>query len=604
MANKQYLVLARKWRPQAFESVVGQDHITRTLKNAITSGRIHHAFLFIGSRGIGKTTTARILAKALNCLASEEPTAEPCGECSNCEAIAAGNSIDVIEIDGASNNSVEDVRELRDNIRMVPTNARYKVYIIDEVHQLSIAAFNALLKTLEEPPPHAVFILATTEAHKIPATIVSRCQRYDFRRVPVPQIIELLRGILDKEGIAATDEALHAIARAAEGGIRDSESILDELITYCDGEITFKDVFDVLGLVDWQLMHDICDAILAKDVTRQLVLVEEVVTAGKDLTQFVQELLRYFRNLLVSKTANVSELIHLPEEELAALNARAQKISLTNLIRLVEQFAELVNTFDSQLAQRIALESMLIRISKVGVEVSLDTIMEKLIALGQGGLGTGNDGASSATPSAPPATAPRPPATPAPQAATPPPPQAESPPDPTAAAPAESAPAAPAPKARIKVTPENLTRAWGAIITRTSEEDLNLGTWFSRGKALGMEGSTVSLQFSDDNPQAVSFVQDRNNQQAMVEALQRHTTNLESLDITVEEAPATQSRTAASVSSDQPYYPGTNPEEAREVLNDPGVSTVVRVFKGRIADISSVAPTDPLAPDDALDSEE
>ncbi len=604
MANKQYLVLARKWRPQAFESVVGQDHITRTLKNAITSGRIHHAFLFIGSRGIGKTTTARILAKALNCLASEEPTAEPCGECSNCEAIAAGNSIDVIEIDGASNNSVEDVRELRDNIRMVPTNARYKVYIIDEVHQLSIAAFNALLKTLEEPPPHAVFILATTEAHKIPATIVSRCQRYDFRRVPVPQIIELLRGILDKEGIAATDEALHAIARAAEGGIRDSESILDELITYCDGEITFKDVFDVLGLVDWQLMHDICDAILAKDVTRQLVLVEEVVTAGKDLTQFVQELLRYFRNLLVSKTANVSELIHLPEEELAALNARAQKISLTNLIRLVEQFAELVNTFDSQLAQRIALESMLIRISKVGVEVSLDTIMEKLIALGQGGLGTGNDGASSATPSAPPATAPRPPATPAPQAATSPPPQAESPPDPTAAAPAESAPAAPAPKARIKVTPENLTRAWGAIITRTSEEDLNLGTWFSRGKALGMEGSTVSLQFSDDNPQAVSFVQDRNNQQAMVEALQRHTTNLESLDITVEEAPATQSRTAASVSSDQPYYPGTNPEEAREVLNDPGVSTVVRVFKGRIADISSVAPTDPLAPDDALDSEE
>lgn len=611
MANKQYLVLARKWRPQAFESVVGQDHITRTLKNAISSGRIHHAFLFIGSRGIGKTTTARILAKALNCLNADEPTPEPCGTCTNCEAIAAGNSIDVIEIDGASNNSVEDVRELRDNIRMVPTNARYKVYIIDEVHQLSIAAFNALLKTLEEPPPHAVFILATTEAHKIPATIVSRCQRYDFRRVPVPQIIELLRGILDKEGIAATDEALHAIARAAEGGIRDSESILDELITYCDGEITFKDVFDVLGLVDWQLMHDICDAILAKDVTRQLVLVEEVVTAGKDLTQFVQELLRYFRNLLVSKTANVSELIHLPEEELEALNARAQKISLTNLIRLVEQFAELVNTFDSQLAQRIALESMLIRISKVGVEVSLDTIMEKLIALGQGGLGAGIGGdaptptptTTTSTPAPQAVAAPRQPEKPTPTVATPPPTQPDSPPDPTAAAPAESAPAAPAPKARIKVTPENLSRAWGAIITRTSEDDLNLGTWFSRGKALGMEGTTVSLQFSDDNPQAVSFVQDRNNQQAMVEALQRHTTNLDALDITVAAAQNTRANTAAPASSEQPYYPGTNPEEAREVLEDPGVSTVVRVFKGRIADISSVAPLDPLTPDDPVDSE-
>lgn len=605
MANKQYLVLARKWRPQAFESVVGQDHITRTLKNAINSGRIHHAFLFIGSRGIGKTTTARILAKALNCLATEEPTPEPCGTCSNCEAIAAGNSIDVIEIDGASNNSVEDVRELRDNIRMVPTNARYKVYIIDEVHQLSIAAFNALLKTLEEPPPHAVFILATTEAHKIPATIVSRCQRYDFRRVPVPQIIELLRGILEKEGIAATDEALHAIARAAEGGIRDSESILDELITYCDGEITFKDVFDVLGLVDWQLMHDICDAILAKDVTRQLVLVEEVVTAGKDLTQFVQELLRYFRNLLVSKTANVSELIHLPEEELNALNARAQKISLTNLIRLVEQFAELVNTFDSQLAQRIALESMLIRISKVGVEVSLDTIMEKLIALGQGGLGSANDGASvaPAPTAAPQAPTPRQPETPAPQVATPPPPQPDRPPDPTAAAPAESAPAAPARKARIKVTPENLARAWSAIITRTSEEDLNLGTWFSRGKTLGMNGATVSLQFSDDSPQAMAFVQDRNNQQAMADALKRHTTNLEALDVSIAEAKANPQQAATPASSEHPFYPGTNPEDAREVLDDPGVATVVRVFKGRIADITSMAPTDPLGAEDALDSE-
>ncbi len=385
MADQRYLVLARKWRPQLFEDVVGQEHITRTLRNAIASGRIHHAFLFIGSRGIGKTTTARILAKALNCLAFSAPTITPCGACENCRAIGEGASIDVIEIDGASNNSVDDVREIRENVRMVPTSGRYKVYIIDEVHQLSIQAFNALLKTLEEPPPHAIFVLATTEAHKIPATIISRCQRYDFRRVPIPSIVELLRKILEKENIRASDEALYAIARAAEGGVRDAESILDQLISYCDQEISFHDVFDVLGLVDWKVLHTLCDAILSKDIGRLLALVEDVVSSGKDLSQFVQEILRYYRNLLVIKTAQGSGLLHLPEEEMNEALQRSQRYTLTNLIRLVEQFAALTSGFDSQLAQRIALESLLIRISKVGVEVSVDTVIEKLLLLEAGG---------------------------------------------------------------------------------------------------------------------------------------------------------------------------------------------------------------------------
>ena len=384
MADSRYLVLARKWRPQQFKDVVGQEHITRTLKNAIDSGRIHHAYLFIGSRGIGKTTTARILAKALNCLSSDAPTVTPCGTCPNCESIGTGTNIDVIEIDGASNNGVDDVREIRDNIRMVPTSGRYKVYIIDEVHQLSLPAFNALLKTLEEPPPHAIFVLATTEAHKIPATIISRCQRYDFRRVAIADIVALLRIIIEREELAATDEALHAIARAAEGGIRDAESILDELITYCDGEIGFKDVFDVIGLVDWQVLHDLCDAILAKDVAALLIIVEDVVAAGKDLSQFVQEILRYFRNLLVCKTANTTDLLHLPEEETKAIQERSPKFSLTGLIRLVEQFAELTSGFDSQLAQRIALEALLIRVSKASTEISIDAVLEKLLLLEQG----------------------------------------------------------------------------------------------------------------------------------------------------------------------------------------------------------------------------
>ena len=588
MANDQYLVLARKWRPQAFESVVGQDHITRTLKNAITSGRIHHAFLFIGSRGIGKTTTARILAKALNCLESSKPTPEPCGTCSNCTSIAAGNNLDVLEIDGASNNGVDDVRELRDNIRMMPTNGRYKVYIIDEVHQLSVGAFNALLKTLEEPPPHAVFILATTEAHKIPATIVSRCQRYDFRRVPVPKLIDLLRTILDKEGLRATDEALHAIARAAEGGVRDSESILDELITYCDGEITFKDVFDVLGLVDWQVMHDLCDAILEKNVTGQLLIVEQVTSAGKDLTQFVQELLRYFRNLLVCKTANVKELLHLPEEELAAMNQRAARVSLTNLIRLVEQFAELVNSFDSQLAQRIALEAMLIRISKVGVEVSIDSIMEKLIALGQGGIGLG---APLAVPEEASAPAPKPtPRVQEPAASIAPPKPAETPPDPPEAEPAIPAPAAPATPRRMEVTPGNLAGVWPVIIEQSSLQDLSLGTWFGQARPMAIEGSTLILEAPADADNAVAFMSDAKNREAMAEVLRAATTNLDTVIVRIkkapENAPASPQRKPA-VNGDLPFYPSVNPVEAREVMADPGIAAVVNTFKGKIADVQA-----------------
>jgi DNA polymerase-3 subunit gamma/tau len=383
--NEHYQVLARKWRPQSFDDVVGQTHITRTLQNSIRSGRIHHAFLFIGSRGIGKTTSARIMAKALNCTSTDAPTPEPCGTCPNCTAIAAGTHLDVIEIDGASNNSVEDVRQIRENIRMVPANARYKLYVIDEVHQLSIAAFNALLKTLEEPPAHAVFILATTEAHKVPATIISRCQRYDFRRVGVDDLKQLLRKILDAEGMACSDEALAAIARAADGGVRDSESILDQLMSYCDKEITFEDVFKLLGLVDWEVMHSLCRAICEQDVTTLLTTVEDVVVTGKDLSQFVQDILRYYRNLLVCKSGGPKELLALPDEEVAEMRQWANQFTLTELIRLVEQFSELTNGFESQLAQRTALEATLIKVSKRSVEISVDTLLEKLVLLQENG---------------------------------------------------------------------------------------------------------------------------------------------------------------------------------------------------------------------------
>lgn len=564
MADKRYQVLARKWRPQRFEDVVGQEHITRTLKNAITSGRIHHAFLFIGSRGIGKTTTSRILAKALNCLATEIPTPEPCGECANCVSIGAGNNIDVIEIDGASNNGVDNVREIRENVRMVPTSGRYKVYIIDEVHQLSSGAFNALLKTLEEPPPHAVFVLATTEAHKIPATIVSRCQRYDFRRVAIPDIIVLLEKILETETVRATPEALHAIARAAEGGIRDSESILDELITYCEKEITFQDVNDVLGLVNWNVLHELCQAIIDRDVARQLRIVEDVVAGGKDLSQFVQEILRYYRNLLVCKSSGALDLLHLPEEEITHLQQRAEHYKLTQLIRIVEQFAELNKDFDSQLAQRIALEAQLIKLSKIGTELSVETILDKLLDLAEGAVPpVVAQGAAAPAPAAPPRQAP--------------------PPRPTEAGPA-TAPSAPAAPRRPTVTTEDLPRHWPRIEAEAQKLSLKAAIWLGGAVPIAVDGATLVLRFPASAAKQIETLEKPDTRKLVEQALAAATANLSTFRAELARSEAAQAL-PAGMTGNEPYYPGVNPEQAKALLQDPQLALVVETFKGKIAEV-------------------
>ncbi|HOK10295.1 MAG TPA: DNA polymerase III subunit gamma/tau [Candidatus Hydrogenedens sp.] len=379
--NDIYHVLARKWRPQQFDEVVGQEHITRTLKNAVSSGRIHHALLFIGSRGIGKTTTARILAKALNCQSSDKPIPEPCDKCDNCIEIGRGTHLDVQEIDGASNNSVDNIREIREAVRLAPAHARYKVYIIDEVHQLSSAAFNALLKTLEEPPSHAIFILATTEAHKIPATIISRCQRYDFRRVAVPDIVNLLEHITKAEKRKATKEALYAIARSADGGVRDAESILDQLMTYCEGEITYKDVQDILGLIEAEKIDQLVQSLLEKDILKILNIIDEISNSGKDLAQFVEEFIRHIRNLLILKTTQDPNQLFLPEEDIQRLKEQSERFSIIQLIRFVEQLANLNQTFTSQLSHRTALEAFFVKNCKVGSDLSIESILEKLIQI-------------------------------------------------------------------------------------------------------------------------------------------------------------------------------------------------------------------------------
>lgn len=563
MVATQYQAIARQWRPQTFDEVVGQDHITRTITNALGSGRIHHAFLFIGSRGIGKTTTARILAKALNCKNTPGPSGAPCGECDNCVSIAAGNNIDVIEIDGASNNTVDDVRTIRENVCMAPSSSRYKVYIIDEVHQLSSSAFNALLKTLEEPPAHAVFVLATTEAHRIPATIISRCQRYDFRRVAIKDIVALLRKILARETIEASDDALYAIARFAEGGVRDAESILDELITYCDGKIEVGDVYDLLGLVDWQAFHELCDAMCVGNVSRQLEIIDDVTASGKDLSQFVEDILRYFRNLLVCRAAGAEEkLLRLPEAELDALKQRAKRFKLVKLIQMVEQFAELVNAFDSQLAQRTALEALLIRMSRVDVEVSLETVMEKLLTLGQGGV------VAEASPE-----------------------EAQPPPNPPDAGPIQDAPAAPAEIERIHVEDASLDAQWRDLMLRASARGLNFNLWLGRTQPERLsDDGVLELVFEPGADRALEHLQDAGRLAALEQFLSEHTDNVRAVNLRQRETesppPTAPKKKRAQAAPPTAPSPGKGFER---VLTHEGVATVVDEFKGVVVAVRSTS---------------
>ena len=328
-----YLVLARKWRPQTFDEVVGQEHVTRTLRNAIASGRVAHAFLFTGPRGVGKTTTARLLAKALNC--EKGPTADPCNTCSNCTEITAGTALDVLEIDGASHTGVDNIRDLTDGIQYRPVKSRFRVVIIDEVHMLSNAAFNALLKTLEEPPLHVKFIFATTESHKILATISSRCQRYDFKRIPLRELIQKLRMIAERETLTVDDRGLALLAREADGSLRDAESLLDQVVAWSSGTVNEQTVQEALGVADRQALFHLAEVILAQDPAAALRLAGDLYQHGYDPRRLCHDLLEHFRNLvLVKVNPELASLADLPDHEITEVQQQATRRSLEDLQRL------------------------------------------------------------------------------------------------------------------------------------------------------------------------------------------------------------------------------------------------------------------------------
>jgi DNA polymerase-3 subunit gamma/tau len=372
-----YLVLARKWRPRTFDKMVGQEFISRTLKNAVQTDHVAHAFLFSGSRGVGKTSAARILAKCLNC--DKGPTPEPCNECSSCQEIDEGRSLDVYEIDGASNTSVDDIRELRENIKYLPRPGKRRVYIIDEVHMLSKSAFNALLKTLEEPPEHVVFIFATTEPHKVPETIQSRCQRFDFRRIPRAKILERLQVMAREEGYEIDERALSAVAKAADGSMRDAQSLLDQIISYCGPSVPDEAVAEILGIAGREYFYRISEAILGQDPGECIEALDEVYRSGYDINQFYQDLVEHFRNLLMARILpDPSSVLDMADGEIQELKKQAEQSGPEDLSRLVSILLKAEEDILRSSLPRMGMEITLIKMAHLGRLEPLEKILEKI----------------------------------------------------------------------------------------------------------------------------------------------------------------------------------------------------------------------------------
>ena len=374
--------LYRVYRPKNFSDVIGQEHIVRTLKNQIESNNVGHAYLFCGTRGTGKTSTAKIFSRAVNCTNLHND--EPCNECENCREILEDKTMDVVEIDAASNNSVDDIRELRENVKYSPAKAKYKVYIIDEVHMLSQGAFNALLKTLEEPPSYVIFILATTEPHKIPATILSRCQRFDFKRVTVKDISSRMRYICEKEGIEADEKALNLIARNSQGALRDALSILDQCISFEGNKISYNDVIELLGSVNIEQLFDLAESVIKEDTRKSLQILNDFIIWGKDVRNLVNDLIDHFRNLMVCKISNdLDEIISLPEETIDLLKQQAETIDTNNLIRILNILSETQDGMKISSNPRVLMEVTMMKIAQPMFDESKEALIKRIENLEQ-----------------------------------------------------------------------------------------------------------------------------------------------------------------------------------------------------------------------------
>jgi len=583
-----HISVYRRWRPQTFEDVIGQRRITQTLQNAIRAGRITHAYLFAGHRGTGKTTVARILAKALNC--AQGPTPDPDNTCPNCQAVNNGVSLDVIEIDGASHTQVDHVRDLKEKIILAPAEGRYKIYIIDEVHMLSTSAFNALLKTLEEPPPHAVFVLVTTEPHRIPATVASRCQRFDFRRVPMAEIEARLRRIATAEGFTIDDRALRHIARLADGSVRDAESILDQLSAYKDEGITTDDILTMLGAPAEEALFGLTDALLARDAVEVLRVAIGLIDEGKESRQIMRTLLEHFRDLLIAKAAaDPGAVLDTTPERLAALARQAQTAALPDLLRAVKILSDADVEARQHSQPRLLLEISLIRLARPEMDPTIESLQARLEALESG------TPAARASEAAPQPTAPQPRA-PSPTA----PPQPGSkrgvtdvPPDrhnrqPKAAAmtgagatagaaPAAPAGATPAAQERVDLTLQDVRNRWARVLEEVRRTRMFCHALLIEGMPLEVRGATLVVALRPGYNFHVDSLHRAENRTVVEGALERVFGRPMTFRCRLQDTP-----TAAE------------PQPARvdpQADGDPLVTRAMELFGGQVVDVRTLTDT-------------
>lgn len=545
-----YVALYRQWRPQDFGSLVAQDHISKTLRNAIVSGKIAHAYLFSGPRGTGKTSTAKIFAKALNC--QQGPTPEPCNECPNCQRITAGNSMDVFEIDAASNRGIDEIRDLRETVKFAPVDGRYKVYIIDEVHMLTTEAFNALLKTLEEPPAHVVFILATTEPHKIPATIHSRCQRYDFRRISVREIEGRLSEIVKETGIPITPEAIRLIAVQADGGMRDALSILDQCAAMPAGDIDAEAVRRLLGMIGHEWVWKLTDALAERNATAVLLGIDELIAMGKDVRQLLLELAQHFRSLMVYKAAPDMESVTLYSEDRSVLARQSESFTHAELGTIIQKLHDAVNDAKWTPEPRIAAEMALLTVCRRASPQDIATLEKRIAALEEQLAGR----------PVPVAAAKPAPRMPTPVAASP--STRETPPAPgPVKVRAEEAP--PAPTAVILQEP---AAVWDAVLKELlSSGKRSIHACVSQGKLASLENQTATIQFVSDFPKERT---EKDDYRAIIEKIFEQVTGH-----------PIRLRCAIAAAAPKPG-PAGKPPEAQRPEDHPAVAKALQMFGGTI----------------------